>query len=130
MIGDVWVVAPHLVRPLAETLRANLIELNKFRLVNTGRGEKMELLFNYLSGASFTQKVRTMLESVEAMRQDLEAEKRAMQRIWAKRHGQIERVTNTMATVVGDINAIAHDTIPVLETLDQLALPSDMEVEA
>ena len=39
----------------------------------------------------------------------------------------IERVTNTMATVVGDINAIAHDAIPVLETLDQLALPGDME---
>lgn len=55
MIGDVWVVAPHLVRPLAETLRANLIELNKLRLVNTGRSEKMELLFNYLSGASFTR---------------------------------------------------------------------------
>ena len=39
----------------------------------------------------------------------------------------IERVTNTMATVVGDINAIAHDAIPGLETLDQLALPGDME---
>jgi len=129
MIGALWVVAPHLVRPVAETLRATLIEINKLRLVNTGRSEKMELLFNYLSGTSFTQRVRTMLESTEAMRHDLEAEKRAMQRIWAKRQGQIERVTNTMATVVGDINAIARDAIPALETIDQLALPGDTEID-
>ena len=46
-----------------------------------------------------------------------------MQRIWAKRQGQIERVTNTMATVAGDINAIAHDAIPGLNEIDPLALP-------
>lgn len=130
MVGDVWLVAPHLVRPVAETLRVGLIEINKLRLVNTGRGEKMELLFNYLSSPTFAQKVRTVLESVEAMRHDLEAEKRAMQRIWAKRQGQIERVTNTMATVVGDINAIAHDAIPALDSIDQLALPASSEVDA
>ncbi len=130
MIGDVWLVAPHLVRPVAETLRVSLIEINKLRLVNTGRGEKMELLFNYLSSPAFAQKVRTVLESVESMRHDLEAEKRAMQRIWAKRHGQIERVTNTMATVVGDINAIAQNAIPELDAIDLLALPAGTEVNA
>ena len=130
MIGDVWLVAPHLVRPVAETLRVSLIEISKVRLVNTGRGEKMELLFNYLSSPAFAQKVRTVLESVDSMRHDLDAEKRAMQRIWAKRQSQIERVTNTMATVVGDINAIARDAIPELDTIDQLALPAGAEVDA
>lgn len=126
-IGDIWVVSPHVMRPVAETLRVILLEAHKLKLVNTGRNEKMELLYNYLSSAQFAQKVRTMLESFETMRTELESEKRAMQKIWAKRQTQIERVTNSMVTVVGELQAIAHDAMPQLDSIDQLALPDAEE---
>lgn len=124
-VGDVWVVAPQLMRPVAETLRVILLEAHRLKLVNTGRNEKMESLYNYLSSPPFAQKVRTMLEAFESMRSDLEAEKRAMQRIWAKRQTQIERVTGSMVTVVGELQAIAQDSLPQLDSLDVLALPAD-----
>ncbi|MDO8340939.1 MAG: DUF2130 domain-containing protein [Candidatus Woesebacteria bacterium] len=123
-IGDVWVVAPHVMRPVAETLRVILLEAHKLKLVNTGRNEKMESLYNYLASTQFSQKVRTMLESFESMRSDLEAEKRAMQKIWAKRQTQLERVTGSMVTVVGELQGIAHDSLPELDTIDVLALPT------
>ena len=123
-IGDVWVVSPQAMRPLAEALRVTLLELQRVRLVNTGRNEKMVQLYDYLSGASFAQRVRTMLESFEVMRADLEAEKRAMQKIWVKRQAQIERVTGSMVNVVGELQAIAHDQFPQLDAIEQLALPS------
>lgn len=126
-IGDVWVVSPQVVRPVAITLRVTLLELQSLRLVNTGRNEKMEQLYDYLASASFAQKVRTMLESFEGMRSDLEAEKRAMQKIWAKRQAQIERVTGSMVNVVGELQAIAHDQLPQLEAIEQLALPAGMD---
>lgn len=125
-VGDVWVVSPQVMRPVAETLRVTLLELQRLRLVNTGRNEKQEQLYNYLSGASFAQRVRTMLESFEAMRSDLEAEKRALQKIWAKRQAQIERVTGSMVNVVGELQAIAHDQLPELDAIEQLALPADV----
>lgn len=125
-IGDVWVVSPEVMRPVAETLRVTLLEVHRLKLVNTGRSEKMEQLYNYLSGASFAQRVRTMLESFEMMRSDLDAEKRAIQKIWAKRQAQIERVTGSMVTVVGELQAIAHDQLPQLEAIDQLALPTEI----
>ena len=126
-IGDVWVISPQVMRPVAETLRVTLLELHCLRLVNTGRNEKMEQLYNYLSSASFAQRERTMLESFEAMRTDLEAEKRAMQKMWAKRQAQIERVTCSMVNVVGELQAIAHDQLPQLEAIEQLALPVGIE---
>ncbi len=122
-VGDVWVVSPHVMRPVAETLRVILTEAHKLKLVNTGRNEKMESLYNYLASAQFAQKVRTMLESFESMRSDLDAEKRAMQKIWAKRQTQIERVTGSMVTVVGELQGIAHDSLPQLDSIDALALP-------
>jgi hypothetical protein len=126
-IGDVWVVSPHAMRPVAETLRVTLLELQRLRLVNTGRNEKQEQLYNYLSSAPFAQRVRTMLESFEAMRSDLEAEKRAMQKMWAKRQAQIERVTGSMVNVVGELQAIAHDQLPELEAIEQLSLPGSID---
>ena len=126
-IGDVWVVSPQVMRPVAETLRVTLLELQRLRLVNTGRNEKQEQLYNYLSSAPFAQRVRTMLESFEAMRSDLEAEKRALQKIWAKRQAQIERVTGSMVNVVGELQAIAHDQLPELDAIEQLALPADVD---
>lgn len=123
-IGDVWVVSPQVMRPVAVSLRVTLLELQSLRLVNTGRNEKMEQLYDYLASVSFAQKVRTMLESFEHMRSDLEAEKRAMQKIWAKRQAQIERVTGSMVNVVGELQAIAHDQLPQLEAIEQLALPA------
>jgi hypothetical protein len=119
-LGDVWVVSPHVIKPVAEMLRVVLLEANKLKIVNTGRNEKMELLYNYLSSTQFSQKVRTMLEAFEAMRSDLEAEKRSMQRIWAKRQTQIERVTISMTTVVGELQGIAHEALPQLDNIETL----------
>ena len=56
------------------------------------------------------------------MRGDLEHEKRAMQRIWAKRQMQIERVTGSMVTVVGELQAIAQKRLPQSDSM--LALES------
>jgi hypothetical protein len=119
-IGDVWVVSPQVIKPVAEMLRVVLLEANKLKMVNTGRNEKMELLYNYLSSAQFSQKIRTMLEAFESMRTDLEAEKRAMQKIWSRRQTQIERVTNSMTTVVGELQGIAHEALPQLDNLETL----------
>lgn len=119
-MGDVWVVSPQVMRPVAETLRVILLEAQRLKLVNTGRNEKMEQLYNYLSSAQFAQKVRTMLEGFESMRADLESEKRAMQRIWAKRQTQIERVTSSMVNVVGELQAIAQEQLPQLNSMMEL----------
>jgi hypothetical protein len=121
-IGDVWVISLHVVKPVAELLRATLIETNKMKLMNTGRDEKMELLYNYLASVQFSQKIRTLLESFASMRNDLDAEKRAIQRLWAKREMQIERVTSTMTNVVGELQGIAHEALPQLESIETLGL--------
>jgi hypothetical protein len=128
-IGDVWVAPPHLVHPLAEALRVVLLESNRLKQINSGRNEKMESLYNYLASPAFAQRVGTMMDSFVAMKADLEAEKRAMQKIWSKRETQLSRVTLSMSSVVGELQAIAQDSLPQLEAIDALALPdADEEI--
>lgn len=124
-IGDVWVVSPQVMKPLGETLRVILLESQRLKLVNTGRNEKMEQLYNYLASPQFAQRIRTMLESFETMRADLDAEKRAMQRIWAKRQVQIDRLTGSMTNVVGELQAIAQDQLSQLDNVLELEAITD-----
>ena len=83
--------------------------------IRTGRNEKLEMLYNYLASPQFAQRIRSMLESFETMRADLDAEKRAMQRIWSKHQSQIERMAGSMTSVVGELQAIAQDQLTQLD---------------
>lgn len=124
-IGDVWVVTPQAMRPLAETLRVLLLEANRLRLVASGRNEKMELIYSYLASAQFAQTIRSMLDGFESMRKDLEAEKRSMLKMWAKREMQISMFSGSTAAVVGQLQAIAQGGLPQLDTIEMLSLPGE-----
>ncbi|MBU1689919.1 MAG: DUF2130 domain-containing protein [Gammaproteobacteria bacterium] len=119
----VWVVSPHLIRPVAEALRTLLLETHKVAMINTGREEKKELLYSYLTSENFARKIRTVVESFASMKSQLDAEKRAMQKQWGTREMQINRVTETMASFVGELQAIAQDGLPQLQNISQFELP-------
>lgn len=125
-VGDVWVISPQVLRPMAETLRVILLESSKLRQANVGRDEKIEQLYNYLASPAFAQRMRNVMDTFGAMQSELDSERRAIQRIWAKRQAQIERALKSMTTVVGELQGIAQGSLPELsqiETLEVLALP-------
>jgi len=124
LLGDIWVAREHVVKPVAQTLRQMLLEMNNLKLVNTGKSEKVEALYNYLCSAQFTQRVRAVVETFVSMKRDLDQEKNAVQRLWKKRESQIERVATNMTGMVGELQAIAHESLPQLESIELLSLPS------
>ena len=119
----VWVVSPHLIRPVAEALRTLLLETHRVELINTGREEKMALLYTYLNSENFSRKIRTVVDSFVAMKSQLDSEKRAIHKQWAAREVQINRVTETMASFVGELQAIAQNALPLLNNIEHLELP-------
>lgn len=126
-IGDVWVITPQVLRPMAETLRVILLEAHKLRQANVGRSEKVEQLYCYLASPTFSQRIRTVFDTFSTMQGDLDAERRALTKIWAKRQTQIDRVIKSMGTVVGELQGIAQDALPDLQqidTLDSITIPA------
>ena len=125
-LEDVWVIRPHVLVPVAEMLRVILIETHRLKLVNTGRAEKMEILYRYLSSPQFAKRIRMVLETFDSMRTDLETEKKAIQRVWSKRQAQIERVTNSMVTICGELQAIAEGSLSELDVEPLMALGAEL----
>jgi len=121
--GGVWIARESAVKPIAQTLRLMLIEASNLKLANTGKNEKVEALYDYLSSPQFAQRVRAIVETFAAMKRDLDREKSSIMTIWKKREAQIERVMANMTGMVGELQAIASDSLPQLESIDQLTLP-------
>lgn len=116
----VWVVGYEYALSLVSTLRFHLIEINKVKMSIEGRDEKMEVLYNYLSGPQFKNRVENIVSAFNGMKTDLDSEKRAMQRIWNKREKEIERVVVNTTGFYGDLQGIIGNS---LVTIDQLELP-------
>ncbi len=129
MVDDIWVVNSVVVRPMAETLRMMLIETNKNKLMGLNKNEKMEALYHYLCSPQFAQKVRAVVDAFTSMKCDLDFEKAAMARIWKKRDQQIQRVTQNMMGMCGELQAIAQESLPQLDSIGTLPAPDD-EAEA
>lgn len=132
MVDDIWVVNSVAVRPMAETLRMMLIETNKNQLMSLNKNEKMEALYHYLCSPQFAQKIRAVVDAFTSMKGDLDSEKAAMARIWKKREQQINRVTLNMMGMCGELQAIAQESLPQLDSIATLPAPDtpDTEVDA
>lgn len=118
----VWIAEPRYAVPMAIVLRQSLIELAAARQAREGQQTKMEMLYNYLTGPRFRQRVQAIVEKFSDMQEDLEKERRAMTRHWAKREEQIRGVIEATAGMYGDLQGIAGKTLREVEGLELIAL--------
>jgi len=121
-IDGVWVTDIPSELSLGLALRAVLIQVSRTREIQTGKEEKMEIVYNYLTGIEFKNRVQAIMEGFIAMKRDLDSEKRAMTKVWAKREKQIERVIQNIAGMHGDLEGIAGPSLPGIKALE---LPSE-----
>jgi len=117
-IKGVWITDITSALSLAVALRVVLIQVAATRVIQTGKEEKMEIVYNYLTGVEFKNRVQAIMEGFIAIKQDLDSEKRAMAKIWAKREKQIERVIQNIAGMHGDLQGIAGASLPVVKMLE------------
>jgi hypothetical protein len=110
---------------LAAILRENLFQLAQARNATMHKEERLELLHRYLSGVEFRQRVEAVVEAFTAMRHDLDQERRAAERQWARRSRQIDAVTLNVSGMYGDLQGL----LPALPAIALLELPAG-EAEA
>jgi len=128
LIDGVWIADPKIALPLALSLRQTLIEVASARQASEGQQTKMEMVYSYLTGPRFRQRVQAIVEAFSSMKEDLDREKKAIIRQWAKREEQIDRVMQATVGMYGDLQGIAGKTLQEIEGLEfQEALESPVE---
>lgn len=127
LIDGVWVVHPRAVLPVATILRQSLLEMSAVRQASEGQHTKTELIYQYLTGPRFRQRVEAIVEAFSTMQEDLDKERKAIMRQWAKRDAQIERVMNATVGMYGDLQGIAGKSLQEIDGLDLQALGYEAE---
>lgn len=122
IFDGVWVTHRRYAMPLAAALRHSLIEVASLRQANDGQRSKMELMYRYLTGPRFRLRIEAIVDKFTDMQADLDRERKAITRLWAKREQQLNAVITSSAGLYGDLQGIAGSTMPEIEQLGWLTI--------
>ncbi len=118
LFEGVWVCLFEEFKGLSAVLREGVIQVGLAKKSQENKGDKMDLLYHYLTSSEFSMQVNAIIEGFEQLRADLESEKRAMARIWKSREKQIDKVFEGTINMYGSIKGIAGNAIGQVKALE------------
>lgn len=118
----VWICSYEEFKGLCFVLRDTIVKLSNAIATQENKGDKMQMLYDYLTSNNFRLQVEAIVEGFSQMKEDLDKEKRAMQKIWKQREKQIEKVITNTIDMYASVKGIAGNAI---QTVKALELPID-----
>lgn len=114
----VWICRFSEVKPLAFLLRDSLIKIHTALVSQENKGDKMHMLYNYLTGNEFRQNIEAVTEGFIALRRSIISEKAQMEKIWKEREKQLDKVLLNTTQFYGSIKGIAGSAVNDLKMLE------------
>lgn len=118
----VWVCDLKLAVSIATLLREQLLLIAREKTGSVGKNEKMEIIYGYLSGVEFRQRIEAIVEAFQGMNASLQKERLAYEKIWTEREKQIQKVIKNTVGIYGDISGVVQ--LQKIEALE-LSAPKD-----
>lgn len=104
---DIWICTFGEVSALVHILRDLLIKVHVASKSNENKGDKMALLYNYLTSTEFAQQWKAISEGFGSMKASIQREREQMEKLWKAREKQLEKVLLNAAHIRGSIEGIA-----------------------
>jgi hypothetical protein len=125
LVDGVWVCTFAEFQGLSLVLRESVIQISHAVATQENRGDKMEMLYDFLTSNEFRLQIEAIVEGFTQMQTDLESEKRAMQGIWKKREKQIQKVLLNTTNMYSSVRGIAGSAIQSVPQLELAAVEED-----
>lgn len=114
----IWICNYEEFKGLCFVLRESIIQLSSAISSQENKGDKMSMLYDFLTSNEFKLQIEAIVDGFTQMKEDLESEKRAMQRLWKTREKQIEKVVTNTINMYGSIKGIAGKAIGSVKALE------------
>jgi hypothetical protein len=122
----VWICSYEEFKGLCHVIREHIIALDLALSSQENKGDKMVLLYDYLTSNEFKLQVEGIIEGYTQMKIDLETERRSIMGHWKKREKQLQKVLNNTNFMYNSLRGIAGNAI---QTIKVLELPEYIEEE-
>jgi hypothetical protein len=106
------------VKSVALVLRNAILKVYDAKKSQDNKGDKMVMLYDYLTGSEFSQQWKAISEAFNQMRQSIQSEKNTMEKLWKIREKQLDKVLLNAIHIQGSIEGIAGADAVNLNLLD------------
>jgi hypothetical protein len=103
----VYICSYQEVKSVALLLRTALLKLFDAKKNQLNKGDKMSFLYDYLTSNEFNEQWKAIGEGFRQMRQSIQKERDAMEKLWKSREKQLEKVLLNAMHIKGSIEGIA-----------------------
>ncbi|KMQ70819.1 DUF2130 domain-containing protein [Chryseobacterium koreense] len=118
MRDGIWICTFDEFKGLVMVLRQSLIQVAMAVQNQENKGDKMSMLYDFLTSDEFRHQIEGIVEGFSQMREDLEKEKRSTMSNWKKREKQIEKVISNTVNMYGSIRGIAGNAVQQVKALE------------
>jgi hypothetical protein len=114
----IWICTFKEVAALTSALRNAVIRIAETKKTEENKGEKMQMLYNFLTGIEFRQQVEAIVEGFVSMKNSITKERIQMEKMWKEREKQLEKVLISTSGMYGSIKGIAGSSIGAIPLLE------------
>lgn len=116
--NGVWICSFQEVKSLAFVLREMIVREYAIRASEENKGDKMSLLYQYITSEEFRHRVEAIVEAFSAMKSDIDSERKLFTKRWKEREKQIEIVLNNTLNMYGSVKGIAGNAVGNVKSLE------------
>ena len=124
-VDGIWVCSFAEFKALAHLFRSNLSRVGEILAAQENKGEKSQMIYSYVTGNDFKQKLEAAFESYNDMQEDLQREKTMFTAQWARREKRLLRAMENLVSLYGDVRGIAGGAVQEIKLLE---MPSEFRI--
>jgi hypothetical protein len=114
----IWICSFAEVKAVVYLIRDGIIKIAGVIKSQENKGDKMSLLYEFLTGNEFKGQIEAIVEGFVAMKQSVVKERIQMEKNWKEREKQIDKVLTNTAGMYGSIKGIAGSSVHDIPLLD------------
>lgn len=114
----IWICGFAEVSSLAHALRSGIVKIYEAQKAQEGKGDKMQMLYDFLTGNEFRGQVEAIMEGFMAMKSSISKERVQMEKLWKEREKQLEKVLLNTSGMYGSVKGIAGASVADIPLLD------------
>jgi hypothetical protein len=117
-MDGIWICSFADFKALAFLFRTNLTRIGEILSSQVNKGDKSQMIYSYVTGNEFRQKLEAAFESYHDMQEDLVKEKVLFTSQWAKREKKLLRAMENLVCLYGDVRGIAGGAVQEIKALE------------
>lgn len=116
----VWICSYREAATLSLILREQILKVAQVLKNNDNKTDKMSLLYEYLTSNEFSEQWKAMREGFQAMKNSIQKERDAMEKLWKMREKQLEKILLNATHIKGSVDGISGaDTTIDFDLIDE-----------